>query len=300
MKRWHVLGAALFLLTTSCGVGSALPAEPTDEGMMFGGQWTPANNTTSQTASMTDLKAVVEVFTATWCTNCVDVEHALEEVKNDGLLQQYHVHRSIGESEDPFGTDELDQRWKDKYGYDSPPTVVFNGTTKKIGSVADDGTLVNEFTNLASNDLALGNGTTMFTWTPATADATGTVAWQLHIDQEHLANHVLHVTLWVVEGEAVFEDGSNGLGTYPHVVHKIHDLGSDLNGTAAIELPEAHDGNDLEVHLIYELTPMVVEQAPEQPVEEDEDMPWVGSAWSIMTVALAAVVSQRTSVQTRN
>ena len=73
-----------------------------------------------------------------------------------------------------------------------------------------------------------------------------------------------------------------------------------MNGTAAIELPEAHDGNDLEVHLIYELTPMVVEQAPEQPVEEDEDMPWVGSAWSIMTVALAAVVSQRTTVQTRN
>ena len=288
MNRWHVLGATFVLLTALCGSASALPAEPTEEGVMFGGQWTAANNTTSQTSGLEDLKTVVEVFTATWCTNCVDVEHALEEVQANGLLQQYHVHRSIGESEDPFGTDVLDQRWKDKYGYDSPPTVVFNGSMKKIGSVADDGTLVNEFTNLATTNLDLGNGSTTFAWTPAGLDS-GTVAWQLDIEQSQLDGYDLHVTVWVVETEAHFENGSNGLAVYPHVVHSIHDLGNAMNGTATLDLPDAHDDDDLEIHLVYELTPTEPVAPPQDdPVVEEESMPWVG-AWP--TAALVMVVA---------
>ena len=295
MKPWYVLCAGFILLVTGCSPAMALPAEPTDEGQMFGGQWTPAVNATAQTTSLGDLKAVVEVFTATWCTNCVDVEHALEEVKDNGLLQQYHVHRSIGESEDPFGTDELDQRWKDKYGYDSPPTVVFNGSMKKIGSVADDGTLVNEFTNMANNDLALGNGTSMFSWTP-TGQGAGTVAWQLNIEQDQLEGHDLSVTVWVVEGEAEFEDGSNGLGTYPHIVHSIHNLGNALNGTATLDMPVAHDGDDLEVHLVYEVTPTELTVAPMQPAEVDDDMPWVG-AWPTLVMMLAVAFIRTEPVQ---
>ena len=292
MKRaFTVLLSAVMMVSLFHPV-SALPAEPTEAGMMFGGQWTPVNNTSAQVTELGDLKTVVEVFTATWCTNCVDVEHALEDVQAAGLLQQYHVHRSIGETQDPFGTDELDQRWKDKYGHDSPPTVVLNGSMKKIGSVADDGTLVNEFTNLANTDLGLGNGTTSFSWTPTGAQS-GTVAWNLDIGEQVLEGHDLHVTVWWVEAHADFEEGTNGLGTYPHIVHAIVDLGDALNGTASLTVPEAHDGSDMEVHLIYELSPLEMMVNPAPPlVDDDEAMPWV-SAWSSMAAVVAVAFTRR-------
>lgn len=292
MKRaFTVLLSAVMMVSLFHPV-AALPAEPTEAGMMFGGQWAPANNTSAQVTELGDLKTVVEVFTATWCTNCVDVEHALEDVQGAGLLQQYHVHRSIGETQDPFGTDELDQRWKDKYGHDSPPTVVLNGSMKKIGSVADDGTLVNEFTNLANTDLGLGNGTTSFSWTPTGAQS-GTVAWSLDISERVLEGHDLHVTVWWVEAHADFEEGTNGLGTYPHIVHAIVDLGDALNGTASLTVPEAHDGSDMEVHLIYELSPLEMMVNPAPPlVDDDEAMPWV-SAWSSMAVVVAVAFTRR-------
>ena len=292
MKRAFTVLLSSVMMVSLFHPVAALPAEPTEAGMMFGGQWAPANNTSAQVTELGDLKTVVEVFTATWCTNCVDVEHALEDVQGAGLLQQYHVHRSIGETQDPFGTDELDQRWKDKYGHDSPPTVVLNGSMKKIGSVADDGTLVNEFTNLANTDLGLGNGTTSFSWTPTGAQS-GTVAWSLDISERVLEGHDLHVTVWWVEAHADFEEGTNGLGTYPHIVHAIVDLGDALNGTASLTVPEAHDGSDMEVHLIYELSPLEMMVNPAPPlVDDDEAMPWV-SAWSSMAVVVAVAFTRR-------
>ena len=292
MKRAFTVLLSAVMMASLFHPASALPAEPTEAGMVFGGQWAAANNTSAQVTELGDLKTVVEVFTATWCTNCVDVEHALEDVQAAGLLQQYHVHRSIGETQDPFGTDELDQRWKDKYGHDSPPTVVLNGSMKKIGSVADDGTLENEFTNLANTDLDLGNGTTSFSWTPTGAQS-GTVAWNLDIGEQVLEGHDLHVTVWWVEAHADFEEGTNGLGTYPHIVHAIVDLGDALNGTASLTVPEAHDGSDMEVHLIYELSPLEMMVNPAPPlVDDDETMPWV-SAWSSMAVAVAVAFTRR-------
>ena len=85
---------------------SGLPAAPVENGMVFGGQWSPAGNATAAvTHNFSEMPAVVEVFTATWCENCVDVEHALDDVQAEGWLQQYHVHRAIGETQDPFVND---------------------------------------------------------------------------------------------------------------------------------------------------------------------------------------------------
>ena len=61
------------------GTASALPAVEVDNGMIFGGQSTMAVNATAMTHNLSDLDAVVEVYTATWCDNCVYVESALEE-----------------------------------------------------------------------------------------------------------------------------------------------------------------------------------------------------------------------------
>ena len=106
----------------------ASPAEALEVGVVFGGQWAEANNSTVQASQLSELPAIVEDYTATWCTNCVEVEHALDDVAQQIPLQQYNFHRSIGETQDPFGTDVLDQRWDARYGQRVPPTVIFNGS----------------------------------------------------------------------------------------------------------------------------------------------------------------------------
>lgn len=295
MRRLTVMVVLALLLAFAPPSGTALPAAPVDNGMVFGGQWSPANNATaSVTHNLSDLPAVVEVFTATWCENCVDVEHALDDVQAEGWLQQYHMHRSIGETQDPFGTDMLDQRWRDKYGPSSPPAVVFNGTMKKIGSKADDGTLQNEFTNLAKADLDLGDGSTSFAWNPLN-NRSGTVTWALDLDSEHLDNATLNVTVYVVESSADFEEGSNGLGTYPHIVRSIVPVGESQQGSATVDLPAPFDGDDLEIHLIYEIIPEAVEE-PTEPSTNDnttgEDTPFVPFAMTVLIASLAVVVIQ--------
>jgi thiol-disulfide isomerase/thioredoxin len=290
MRRALVVFASFMFFALSAPVAPALPAESLDKGLMFGGQWSDANNTTTDLSNLTDLPAVVEVYTATWCENCVDVEHALDEVQDAGLIEQYHIHRAIGETQDPFGSEAIDSRWNAKYGQNAPPAVVFNGTMKKSGSVTSEASLADEFTTLANNDLALGDGSTTFGWTPTTA-SSGTITWNLDIDNSHLENSTLNVTAWIVEAAAEFEEGSNGLGTYPHIVLDIISLGDALQGSVAIQLPNANDGNDLQVHLIYEIMPEIVEPVAGEEVkvaEDSESVPFLTTLATATTLLGAA------------
>ena len=297
MRRLLSLLAVSSLLVISLPAHSALPPAPVEHGMVFGGQWSQAGNATTSLTNLSDLPAVVEVFTATWCENCVDVEHGLDDVQAEGALQQYHIHRSIGESQDPFGTEALDSRWKARYGATSitggqqPPGVVFNGTMMKEGSVTDEASLYVEFYNMANQSLGLGDGSTSFSWTPSGAQS-GALTWALDIDQEHLENATLNVTAWIVETGAVFEEGTNGLGTYPHILREIIPLGDSLQGSATINLPEAFDDDDLEVHLIYEVMPIVEDDEEVVAPKKSEDTPSL-SFVATTTALLMAAFSRR-------
>ena len=95
---------SLMLLSVIIPINAdASPAETLSIGVVFGGQWVEANNSTVQTSQLSDLPTIVEDYTATWCTNCVDVEHALDDVAQQIPIQQYNFHRSIGETQDPYG-----------------------------------------------------------------------------------------------------------------------------------------------------------------------------------------------------
>jgi hypothetical protein len=87
----------------------------------------------------------------------------------------------------------------------------------------------------------------------------------LDLDDAHLANATLNVSAFVVESAANFEEGTNGLGTYPHIVRNIQVLGHERQGTGTVSLPTTFDGDDLEVHLLYEIVP----NEPEPVVEEN-------------------------------
>ena len=236
----------------------ASPAEVLEVGVVFGGQWVEANNSTIQHNQLADLPTIVEDYTATWCTNCVEVEHALDDIAQQIPINQYNFHRSIGETQDPFGTDVLDQRWDSRYGQRVPPTVIFNGSQKQVGSVSNGDTLQEDYTALAQIDLALGQGSSSFSWT-ATGQGSGSVSWNLSIDDSQFGESVISVNLWIVEASAHFEDGTNGLEDYPYIMREIQSLGNSTNGTAQITLPEAFDGDDLSVHLVYQVNNPIVE-----------------------------------------
>ena len=297
----------------SSAISVAAPSTPTPEGTgaLFGGQSFDISDSNVTTTNLSELPPIAEVYTATWCSNCVDVEHALENIENETHLQQYHIHRAINEAQDPLGSIELDQRFHDRYGIYAPPMVVMNGTVMKLGSVTDYDSLELEFSEMTQHTDSFGlgnpmNGTSFFSWN-STSETTGIASWSLELKEHSIdpnTTHTLSAYAWVVEHSANFEEGTNGLGDYPDVVRGIIQLGdiaieSDLivgSGSSEITLPAAYDGNDLSVHLIYQFNAPVEEPLDEEEClipegcEEDERVPAASLIASLCVVLGAALV----------
>ena len=309
MRKAFFLIGILILTAIGPTLSVAAPATTTGVGILFGGQSFDANQSGSSTVNFSEMPSIVEVYTATWCSNCVDVEHALDNIENETGLQQYHTHRAINEVQDPLGTIEIDQRFHDRYGVRAPPVVVFNGSVLKPGSVTDADSLESEFTSLAQQSMEI-TGTSTFTWN-TTSNSTGTAAWSIEPQDLTFINQLdgydsqssLFAYAWIVEQSAFFEEGSNGLGDYPHVVRGIIELGeinmtsNDLSGSANITLPPAYDGHDLSVHLIYQFNvPAEVEEpeveTPPSIDSSEEGLP-AASLIASLCVVFAAALTRR-------
>lgn len=313
MREAKLIIAILILTSMSSAISVAAPSTPTPEGTgaLFGGQSFDISDSNVTTTNLSDLPPIAEVYTATWCSNCVDVEHALENIENETHLQQYHIHRAINEAQDPLGSIELDQRFHDRYGIYAPPMVVMNGTVMKLGSVTDYDSLETEFSEMTQHTDSFGlgipmNGTSFFSWN-STSETTGIASWSLELKEHTIdpnTTHTLSAYAWVVEHSANFEQGTNGLGDYPDVVRGIIQLGdiaieSNLivgSGSSEITLPAAYDGNDLSVHLIYQFNAPVEEPLDDEEClipegcEEDERVPAASLIASLCVVLGAALV----------
>ena len=93
MHRTIVVACFLLIVTISTPAGAGDPIKLENIGPVFGGAHVMANASGESTLELDNLPCIVEDYTATWCSNCVDVEHALADIKNDTGLQLYMMHR---------------------------------------------------------------------------------------------------------------------------------------------------------------------------------------------------------------
>lgn len=294
--RTTILVIAVMISISFIPISNAGTAEKVEDvGFTFGGLTLDANMSGNASSQLGNLPAIVEYYTATWCSNCVYVEHALDDIEANGVnIQQFHFHRDQ-DYEDPWGTTEGEARWDERYDGGVAPTVVFNGSMKQIGSVPESDSLDTDYINLAGIDLQLGNGSSTLGWA-ITGNNTGMVAWNIvHSNDLIPEGGELVNMLWVTERYAYFPDGSNGVENYPHVVKSLVTLGNQSSGTMEITLPEAHDGTDLQVHLIHQLIlPDIVEEdAPAKTPTEEDSLPSIGLVSVIAISMIAAITVQR-------
>jgi len=300
-KVWLVM--TLFLCSSLSYVSAGNPEKLEDVGAVFGGAHVNANESGNFSMAFSEMPAIVEDYTATWCENCVDVEHALNDVEETNNMQQYHFHRFIGESEDPLGSEEGDERWEDRYQMRLPPTVVFNGTIKQSGSVPASESLQTDYNENLANSLQIGVESSSLTYSIQANNTNPVVTWNLVIDSSTLPdNSSVKSMIWVVEKLAHFPEGSNGEEYYHDSVRMVVDLGSALSGTKEITLPDAFDGDDLEIHLIHEVvlpepeTPSIPGDGQDDVVDDDEDessLSSIGMLPALAAIGLSALTKKK-------
>ena len=243
-----------------------------------------SNNSTTLSVGgdMTGVQ-VVEVYTATWCQNCVYSEHALMAALENESATVLVNHRFIGESQDPFGTQAGDDRWIDLYGETSAqvasgleraaPSVVFDGHRFVAGSAPHGESLESDYTSMFADkhEYRSWGLESDFTWTGD--NSTGTLTWKMDIITESEGPEGLNWVhrLMVVENSSYFPDGGNGLEHYDDIVRAVIDLtptlqddGREWGGVQEITLPAAYDGDDLSLVVVHEWkqTPPLFEPEP--------------------------------------
>jgi hypothetical protein len=245
------------------------------------------NSTTLSVGGDMTATQVVEVYTATWCENCVDSEHALmDALEGEDATVLVH-HRYIGESQDPFGSQTGDERWIDLYGETSKevangleraaPTVVFDGYRFVAGSAPNGDSLESDYSEMFADkhEYRTWGLESDFTWTGD--NSTGALTWKMDIHPEEPMGLTWVHRLMVVEHSGYFPDGGNGLENYDDIVRAVIDLdatlqddGTEWGGEQAITLPAAYDGDDLSLVVVHEwnqIAPII-----EPGVEPDEGL----------------------------
>ena len=294
MTRLLVAGLLTILIASIVPVAHAVEIKELESGVLFGGLHGMANETIAANSTLDDLPAIAEDYTATWCGNCVEVGNALETVAENVSMEIYAVHRNIYETQDPLGNENVDQRFRDRYGFYAPqfkpPVAGINGKYALQGSNPVGDSLESDFTELAARPRNLGDGFVTMAWTP-TGENSGTIAWS--IDQSTSAEY--NVSIWMVEKVAYFPDGTNNQMYYYHIVRELIDVGTvtdsgQSTGTAQVNYADAYDDDDLEVHLMFhEYIEQAVEETDSQTESDSENTPFISMPLTVLALLVVAL-----------
>ena len=213
------------------------------------------------TLDYSEMTPVVEVYTATWCLNCVTTEQALDEAIGDSDVMRIHYHRHRSEPEDPFGNNATEHRWESTYGDASiaaaglsrvAPTTVFDGERMHIGTSSSSSSLTNDYsTSLIADQSSFIGSAQLSVSTYDSETRLMLYSWNITM----LPVEAIGLTPWLlfVEDSASFPEGSNGVGDYLHVLHDAVELNAQ-EGTASALVPVAWDGDDVSVILLIDWT----------------------------------------------
>ena len=275
------------------------------------------SNSTGEISSQ-DWPVIAEVYTATWCENCLDSEDAVSEISTTREVEILHYHREYSELRDPFGTEVGDDRWIARFGPTNvratgglerlPPAVVFNGEWLHSGSVAKgSGNLSDDYSLSADigSTLSLDGLYASLTWTPNGDELNGTVDWSV---SEEIHSRTMKYDIWndscsdpdsasitpilyVVEEIAQDENGSNGLEFYPHVIRDIHELPWD--SPVNITLPEIWDGEDFRLVLVFDWEMQFISTECVEEIPVSGFLPTSGAVSALLIFSLASIVIRK-------
>ncbi len=272
-------------------------------GGVLGALEIPLTNETTDSEivlNYSEMTPVVEVYTATWCFNCVTTEQALDEAIGDSDVLRIHYHRHWSEPEDPFGNNATEYRWESTYGDASTavggaprlaPTTVFGGERMHLGTSPSSSSLTNDYsTSLATGSSWNFIGTARLSISVTESGETK-FSWNitdLSVDyDDDYWTFTLTPWLLFVEDSASFPDGSNGVGDYLHVLHDAIEL-DGLEGSMTVESPPAWDDDDVSAVLLIDWSrrgPSVGDSTP--------FLPGPGLAAVLLCLIVASLPSRR-------
>lgn len=279
------------LISVNAEVGNESERSP-----IFGGIIIDPDENFNNSAYTNDTPAIAHIFTATWCTPCVEVENNIEDVAKDTDVVMLTFHRFAGETEDPFGSENAENWWKEWFKDERPlqPTAIINGGDSLIG--ASQGSYDNLYAKAIKKPVLVDDEQnsvpTIHTWFNKN---TSEFSWEV-LDVDGCDEVKTFVNF--VEDVAYFPNGSNGLDNYTHIVHHVKEMPGG-SGTADLtqSLSEinAYDGDDLKLVITFGCLKNSLENggASEGDEEQKNRLPHIGLIPTIMTIIITSMIVSR-------
>mgnify|MGYP001591786338 FL=1 len=238
-------------------------SDSTDTGTLGGVSISLSENVSSDSNTMSSAEwpHLIEVYTATWCTNCVRTEAITNSLilSDNESIMQIHYHRFIAEVQDPFGSQETDDRWVDRYGKSSDiagdleriaPSNVFDGERLHVGTTFSSDSLDTDYQ--ISFDTAPSIEYSDFSATLNWFNESDTDRFSWNISTPSLTeSYTLSPKLFFIEEVGYFPEGGNGEEYYHNILRDIVDLPSQ-EGEILVDYNSAYDGTDLSVVLVFD------------------------------------------------
>lgn len=300
-----VLLASLMLLplassaSTQVNWDEARISADSDGGTIGGISLPISGNSTSAYSEVSELPTVIEVYTATWCTNCVMTEGHMEDAIAESHVELIHYHDHWFQVNDPFGSNSTEERWESMYGHavteigGAPhlaPTSIIDGERMHFGTRAKTDSLTEDYrTSISEGSSApLTGHIEMSISVPENPEQGIEIMWDisgLTYGCEGVCPS-LSLSPWImfVEETAHYPEGSNGLEHYSHVLRETLQLQGE-EGAISVIPPSNWDDDDMSVVLIVDW---------EQEVS-DSGSPLPAAGLSTLLCSLAALVPRRTS-----
>ena len=274
MNRFFVVAVTFLLLVTSqqtlaqsenLKTWNDVISEYSDTGTLGGISVSLDENMSndSNTMSGDEWPSLVEVYTATWCENCVTTQGIIDSLNlSEGKsMMKIHYHRFIAEVQDPFGSQITDDRWIERYGPTSrltnsygyeniAPSKVFDGERMHTGTTKSSDSL--DFDYQTSFDKGSSIDVSTFSATLSWTKSSEINEFSWNISTPSLdSKYAIEPMIFIIEEEGYFPEGGNGEKYYHHILRDIIPL-SSTDGNISVDFNMAYDGEDLTAVLVFD------------------------------------------------